>query len=67
MIIKSNRKNSKFIFSLEEKPAVVDIPAKLVDANKAAELIGKRYGMFKDSVKLDVQPVVIGGDDGLED
>jgi phage terminase small subunit len=51
----------------EEKPAVVDIPAKLVDANKAAELIGKRYGMFKDSVKLDVTPVVIGGDDGLED
>ena len=51
----------------EEKPAVVDIPAKLVDANKAAELIGKRYGMFKDNVKLDVTPVVIGGDDGLED
>ena len=51
----------------EEKPAVVDIPAKLVDANKAAELIGRRYGMFKDSVKLDVTPVVIGGDDGLED
>lgn len=51
----------------EEKPAVVDIPAKLSDANKAAELIGKRYGLFKDNVKLDVTPVVIGGDDGLED
>jgi phage terminase small subunit len=51
----------------EETPAVVPIPAKLSDANKAAELIGKRYGMFKDSVKLDVTPVVIGGDDGLED
>lgn len=52
---------------IEEHPAVVDIPAKLSDANKAAELIGKRYGIFKDNVKLDVTPVVIGGDDGLED
>lgn len=51
----------------EEKPAVVDIPARLSDANKAAELIGKRYGIFKDNVKIDVTPVVIGGDDGLED
>ena len=51
----------------EESPAVVDIPAKLSDANKAAELIGKRYGIFKDNVKIDVTPVVIGGDDGLED
>ena len=51
----------------EETPAVVPIPAKLSDANKAAELIGRRYGIFKDSMKLDVTPVVIGGDDGLED
>lgn len=51
----------------EESPAVVDIPAKLSDANKAAELIGKRYGIFKDNMKIDVTPVVIGGDDGLED
>ena len=34
---------------------------------KAAELLGKRYSLFKDSVKLDVTPVVIGGDDRLED
>ena len=51
----------------EETPAVVPIPARLSDANKAAELIGRRYGIFKDNVKLDVTPVVIGGDDGLED
>ena len=37
------------------------------DRLKAAELLGKRYSLFKDSVKLDVKPVVIGGDDGLED
>ncbi|MBQ7006861.1 MAG: terminase small subunit, partial [Oscillospiraceae bacterium] len=27
----------------EERPAVVEIPAKLSDSNKAAELLGKRY------------------------
>lgn len=37
------------------------------DRLKAAELLGKRYSLFKDSMKLDVTPVVIGGDDGLED
>ena len=37
------------------------------DRLKAAELLGKRYSLFKTDVKLDVTPVVIGGDDGLED
>ena len=37
------------------------------DRLKAAELLGKRYSLFKDSMKLDVTPVVIGGDDSLED
>ena len=37
------------------------------DRLKAAELLGKRYSLFKDNMKLDVTPVVIGGDDELED
>ena len=37
------------------------------DRLKAAELLGKRYSLFKDSVKLDVKPVVIGGGEDLED
>lgn len=37
------------------------------DKLKAAELLGKRYSLFKNDVKIDVKPVVIGGDDGLED
>lgn len=44
----------------------IDISAK--DRLKAAELIGKRYGLFTD--KMDVGgavPVVIMGDDQLED
>ena len=35
---------------------------------KAAELIGKRFGLFTDKVGIDgVVPVVITGDDQLED
>ncbi len=49
------------------RAAVVSRDISPKDRIKAAELLGKRYSLFKDSVKLDVTPVVIGGDDGLED
>lgn len=49
------------------KAAVVTREICPKDRMKAAELLGKRYSLFKDNVKLDVTPVVIGGDDGLED
>ena len=52
----------------KEEAQVVAIPARLSDANKAAELLGKRYGLFKDSVDLNgAIPVVISGADDLED
>lgn len=38
----------------EEKPAVVEIPAQLRDANKAAELLGKAYGLYTDRVETEV-------------
>lgn len=38
----------------EESPAVVEIPAKLSDANKAAELLGKAYALFTDKLDADV-------------
>lgn len=38
----------------EESPAVVDIPARLSDANKAAELLGKAYGLYTDRVEQEV-------------
>ncbi len=38
------------------------------DRLKAAELLGKRYSLFTDKVNVDgTVPVVIAGDDGLED
>ena len=52
----------------KEMPEVVEIPAKLSDANKAAELLGKRYRLFVDKVEADVnQVVVFSGEDELED
>jgi phage terminase small subunit len=61
-------KNGKKRIIDKEIPEVVEIPAKLSDANKAAELLGKRYRLFVDRVEADVnQVVVFGGEDELED
>lgn len=52
----------------EEIPQVIEIPARLTDSNKAAELLGKRYGLFTDKVDVGgAVPVVISGSDELED
>ena len=37
----------------KEVPKIIEIPAKLSDANKAAELLGKRYALFTDKVETD--------------
>lgn len=51
-----------------ETPKVVQIPARLSDSNKGAELLGKRYRLFTDSVDMNgAIPVVITGEDELED
>lgn len=41
---------------------VTDIDVAARERLKAAELIGKRYGMFKDNVNVDLEPVVIVND-----
>ena len=55
----------------EENPAIVDIPARLSDANKAAELLGKAYGIYTDKidaeVDMDLNIVVDYGDESDED
>ena len=51
-----------------ERPEVVKIPARLADANKAAELLGKRYSLFTDKTEVTgAVPIVITGEDELED
>ncbi len=38
----------------EEIPQIVKIPAQLRDANKAAELLGKAYGIYTDRIDADI-------------
>lgn len=52
----------------KEEAAIVPIPTKVSDSNKAAELLGKRYGIFTDKMDLAVEgPIIISGIDELED
>lgn len=37
----------------KDEPAVIEIPARLSDSNKAAELLGKAYGIYTDKVDVD--------------
>ena len=43
-----------------EEVEVVETPAKVADVNKAAELLGKRYGIWKEKVEVeDVTPTFV--------
>lgn len=56
----------KFIGEGVQKITNIDVSAK--ERLKAAELIGKRYGIFKDNIDVGGSiPVVISGGDDLED
>lgn len=37
----------------KETPKIVEIPPRIADANKAAEMLGKNYGIWTEKVKLD--------------
>lgn len=50
-----------------EIPQVVEIPAKLSDANKAAETLAKMQGGFDTKTKLEIVVPVFDGEDDLED
>lgn len=51
-----------------EEAHVVEVPAKLSDANKAAELLGKRYGAWTDNVDINADMTLdIKVDYGVED
>ena len=51
----------------KEIPQVVEIPAKLSDANKAAETLAKMQGGFDTKLTVDLTVPVFGGEDDLED
>ena len=39
----------------ETTPAIVEVPAKLSDANKAAEMLGRYYGLWSAKAELDLR------------
>ena len=51
----------------KEEPKLIEIPTRNVDVNKAAELLGKRYGLYTDKVDVsggvDLRIQVDYGDD----
>lgn len=64
VVVTLNRETSKYVPDengtmrkqtvKEEIPQIVKIPAQLRDANKAAELLGKAYGIYTDKIEADV-------------
>lgn len=51
----------------EEVPEIVKIPAQLRDSNKAAELLGRAYGLYTEKVEMDIAIPVFDGEDALEE
>ena len=45
--------NGKKVIVEKEVPQLVQVPTKVSDLNKAAELLGKRYSLFTDKVEMD--------------
>ncbi|MET3616607.1 phage terminase small subunit [Peptoniphilus olsenii] len=54
--------NGNFL-GIEEKPEVVKLPTQNRDSIKAAELLGKRFGMWTDKIELDADTSVVIVDD----
>lgn len=50
----------------KEIPQIVEIPARLSDANKAAETLAKMQGGFDSKLKVDLMIPVFGGEEEFE-
>jgi len=50
----------------KETPQVVEIPAKLSDANKAAEILAKMQGGFDNKLTVELTVPVFGGEEEFE-
>lgn len=51
----------------KETPRIVEIPAKLSDANKAAETLAKMQGGFDNKLNIEIAVPVFEGEEELED
>lgn len=67
-VMRGEHKEQTLVLCGDGMQEIEDIDVSAKDRLKAAELIGKRYGMFKDNVELGGPiPVVISGDEQLID
>ncbi len=67
-VMRGEHKEQTLVLCGDGMQEIEDIDVSARDRLKAAELIGKRYGMFKDNVELGGPvPVVISGDEQLVD
>lgn len=67
-VMRGEQKEQTLVLCGDGMQEIEDIDVSAKDRLKAAELIGKRYGMFKDTVELGgAVPVVISGAEALED
>ncbi len=46
--------NGKKVIVEKEVPQLVQVPTRVSDLNKAAELLGKRYGLYTDKIEQTV-------------
>lgn len=51
--------NGKKVIDDTEEPIMVEIPTKVSDANKAAEMLGKYYTLFTDRTQLESDSAVV--------
>lgn len=66
-VMRGEMKESVLCLSGKGEQKIVEIAVSAADRIKAAELIGKRYGLFKGSIEINSLPVVLFGADDLED
>lgn len=67
-VMRGEHKEQTLVLCGDGMQEIEDIDVSAKDRLKAAELIGKRFGMFKDNVELGGPvPVVISGDEQLVD
>ena len=71
VVVTQKERNSSYdeeghkITTEREIPICVEIPTRIADVNKAAELLGKRYGLFTDKLNVKAVVPVFGGEINL--
>lgn len=67
-VLRGEQKEQQLRLAGDGSQIIVEMAASVKDRLKAAELLGKRFGIFKENVSVTgALPVVIGGEDELED